>query len=714
MAKRGAAPFVSIGTKLALLIAALVSVFGVVLYRELVDREWDSLVRAKMTAASMVADLFERSLVVPLDFGDSTTLLKDVADLGQNPDVTYAGIWSVGAKAPLAELHPASVHPDLPGGDSATAVVGDAVVARRTVLDPIGKRLGVARIHFSLAPERTAFDASKRRIFALSVVLAAGVAALLIGVTRRLIVTPLERLAAATRKVEEGGTARVSVSSNDELGRLGEAFNRMAAAIVDRERRLQELFDHMRQAIVVFGPDGIVERSASRRAEELFETGALEGTAIRDVLYAGQPDHSVEVRAFEEWREVVFASPVSSFDELAELAPSELTLERPSRDPGRVVLLLEFRPIARDGVVNRVMLLASDVTEARDLKHLVEAERLEHARRISSMRLLLAGGAHQFQSFAERAAKRLGECLDLVRSPARSLDSSAREEIFKVVHTMRGEARTFELSSVEASAMTVEEILAELGHDAAPTEAQRAKLAAAIEGALAAVRSAIDDFVEASPIGRAILDQVTVLRSDVATLLAMTEGRGDEIAKAVAKFAARPFGELAVRQTTALPALAEKAGKEVRVDVQGKDVPIPAEVASVLSGVLTHLCRNAVAHGIEPPLEREEHGKPKAGRILLSCTPGPSSPLVAVEDDGAGLDTERIRAQAKALGVAGSEGGASELVFLPGLSTAGSASDLAGRGMGLAAVADDLARIDWKISVSSEPSKGTRFTLEHR
>ena len=85
-----------------------------------------------------------------------------------------------------------------------------------------------------------------------------------------------------------------------------------------------------------------------------------------------------------------------------------------------------------------------------------------------------------------------------------------------------------------------------------------------------------------------------------------------------------------------------------------------------------------------------------------------------MEDDGAGLDAERIRAQAEALGVAASGGGASELVFLPGLSTAGSASDLAGRGMGLAAVADDLARIDWKISVSSEPSKGTRFTLEHR
>jgi chemosensory pili system protein ChpA (sensor histidine kinase/response regulator) len=87
---------------------------------------------------------------------------------------------------------------------------------------------------------------------------------------------------------------------------------------------------------------------------------------------------------------------------------------------------------------------------------------------------------------------------------------------------------------------------------------------------------------------------------------------------------------------------------------------------------------------------------------------------VVVADDGAGLDLEGLRARAAALGVAVPGGGAADLVFVSGLSTAEAQSDLAGRGMGLAAVAEDLAKVDWKISVSTEALAGTRFTLERR
>ena len=85
-----------------------------------------------------------------------------------------------------------------------------------------------------------------------------------------------------------------------------------------------------------------------------------------------------------------------------------------------------------------------------------------------------------------------------------------------------------------------------------------------------------------------------------------------------------------------------------------------------------------------------------------------------MEDDGAGLDARALRERARSLGVAEPADGAGELVFVPGLSTAASASELAGRGVGLAAVASDLAAVDWKISVWTEASRGTRFTLEQR
>jgi len=708
----GSTRFLSLGTKLVAFIAALLSLVGLVLYLELAQREWQNLVQAKRTAAAMVGDLLAASLVAPLDFGDAAGIEKNLGNLEQNGgDVEYAVVRGEGSVEPVAELHhghagPAALEAGAPGDRAAMA--GDRVVARREITDPTGKRLGSAVVEFSLAPERAAYDGAKRRILWLSLLLTAAVAAALIGVTRRMIVMPLERLAGAAREVENGRAARVDVRANDELGRLGGAFNAMAAAIADRERRLGELFDHMRQAILVFGPDGKVERTASRRAVDLFGTTSLQGLGIAEALYPGAPGHSVEVRALDEWRELVFASPASAFDELAELGPAELTLERGGE---RIVLTLEFRPIDRGDEVTRVMLLATDVTEARTLEHAVVVTRLEHARQMASMRLLIAGGAHQFAGFAEDATARLKRGAVLLA--AEPFPATALDEVFQIVHTLRGEARTFDLQHFEAEALQAEGLLGRL-RAGASTAAQRQELGARLDGALAAIRAATEEFVARSPIGRTVLDQVTVRRSDVARIEELAAGRDDALAQAAIQLTARPFGELAFRQASAVPPLAEKVSKQVRVDIEGNEVLVPAAVARVLGGALAALCRNAVAHGIERPAEREERGKARTGRIVLACVAGGRSPRITVEDDGAGLDARALRERARSLGVAEPADGAGELVFVPGLSTAASASELAGRGVGLAAVASDLAAVDWKISVWTEASRGTRFTLEQR
>jgi chemotaxis protein histidine kinase CheA len=85
--------------------------------------------------------------------------------------------------------------------------------------------------------------------------------------------------------------------------------------------------------------------------------------------------------------------------------------------------------------------------------------------------------------------------------------------------------------------------------------------------------------------------------------------------------------------------------------------------------------------------------------------------VITVEDDGRGLDLATIRARASALKIPMPAKGAAELIFAQGLSTAESVSDLAGRGVGLAAVHAELASIGWEISVSSEPGQGARFTV---
>src|SRR5205823_1838476 len=138
---------------------------------------------------------------------------------------------------------------------------------------------------------------------------------------------------------------------------------------------------------------------------------------------------------------------------------------------------------------------------------------------------------------------------------------------------------------------------------------------------LARTREAIDRgadvFVAASPIGRAALDQVTVQRQDVQELLDLVGSRDDALGRVASRLASRPFGESTASLIDMTPTWGEKEGKQVSLDVEGRELRVPPQLARVLGAVLTHLVRNAIAHGIEPPPDREEAGKPAVGIIRI-------------------------------------------------------------------------------------------------
>lgn len=161
--------------------------------------------------------------------------------------------------------------------------------------------------------------------------------------------------------------------------------------------------------------------------------------------------------------------------------------------------------------------------------------------------------------------------------------------------------------------------------------------------------------------------------------------------------------------------LAKEHGKLVRLSMSGADTTIDKAIIDRLGEPILHLVRNAIAHGIEPPDERARVGKPREGSILLSAAHGSGRVAITVEDDGRGLDQARILERARALGYevgpASSES-LTALVFLPGFSTAESASTLSGRGVGLDAVARSIQAMDGTIAVHTESGRGTAFRLD--
>lgn len=713
----------SIGAKLTLGTVGVLLAASFVLYGELTRRERQSLVDAKATAASMVADLFAASLVAPLDFQDPDAIQTELAHLEKNPEVICAAVFAEGDEGAAARLDRGcdASAPVLAGELGPDAKIhDDRVEVAREVIGRSG-RVGRTRVVFSLARENAAFEASRRRIFTLSLALTVGTAALLLAFTRRQIVNPLHELAQAARRVGRGELgARVELRRADEMGQLGATFNQMSEAIHDRETRLgavtkslRELFDHMQEGILAFDRDGLVRGEVSRRARRFFGSD-LEGQHIAQLLYGGA-SHEVDAQAFEEFRSLAFDVPLDHWDELAELAPREVKIVR--RGKARA-LEVEFRPIVRDDKVERVMMLAADVSEKKRLEKAVEEQEEEHARRMAAMRRLVAGGANLFVAFMESARDHVATCLATLGSAPRSLSRAEIDGVFRHVHTMKSEARSFDLGGLEAELGALEERLRELRDSAradgdVSTSASHAELLAGLQRADDAILRAREDFVAVSPTGRAALDQMTVQRSDVEELRSAVVGLGDErIENIVARLASRRFGESAATLIDQVPAWASREGKQVELHVEGRDVPIPPSLGRALAGVLTHLVRNAVVHGIETPLDRTREGKEPVGVVTLTAVDGAAGPTIAVEDDGRGLDEAHIRARAERLGLEDPGAPVTELVFVPALSTREAADDLGGLGVGLDAVRTELRALGYAVSLEYVAGRKTRFLLQ--
>lgn len=162
--------------------------------------------------------------------------------------------------------------------------------------------------------------------------------------------------------------------------------------------------------------------------------------------------------------------------------------------------------------------------------------------------------------------------------------------------------------------------------------------------------------------------------------------------------------------------LEAQTGKAVDLVVEGDETEIDKLIVDNLYDPLLHILRNAVDHGIEPPDQRRAAGKPEQGRVLLRAAHEGGEVRVTVRDDGRGIDLAAVRARAQAAGLA-EEGQAlsddevRQLVFAPGLSTAGEVSNLSGRGVGMDAVRSAIEGLRGKVSLSSVPGKGTRITL---
>ena len=179
-----------------------------------------------------------------------------------------------------------------------------------------------------------------------------------------------------------------------------------------------------------------------------------------------------------------------------------------------------------------------------------------------------------------------------------------------------------------------------------------------------------------------------------------------------------PLGQTFDRLARAVRQVARDHGKDVRLVVSGADTEVDKLIVEELTDPLLHLIRNAIDHGIEPPDVREQAGKSPTGTLALNAYQKGNHVVIEVEDDGAGMDADRIVESAVARGTISEEVGAElaradklDLIFVAGVSTAGEVSNLSGRGVGMDVVKTHIARLGGVIDVQSKREIGTKFTI---
>ena len=237
----------------------------------------------------------------------------------------------------------------------------------------------------------------------------------------------------------------------------------------------------------------------------------------------------------------------------------------------------------------------------------------------------------------------------------------------------------------------------------------------------------LDRFSTMQQVSRSLMETVSDLGSirellenqqrDTETLLLQQSRVAVELQDGLLRTRMVPFSQLVPRLSRLVRQTAIQTGREAELTVNGAEGEMDRSILDRIVPALEHLLRNAVAHGIEQPHQRLEKGKPETGEITLTLSQEGTNVLLVLQDDGAGLNLNKIREKALSQGllVEGDEitdDDLMQLVLESGFSTAKEITQISGRGVGLDAVSSDVKQLGGLMSLNSEMGKGTSFTIQ--
>ncbi|OGK11020.1 MAG: hypothetical protein A2W80_12570 [Candidatus Riflebacteria bacterium GWC2_50_8] len=383
---------------------------------------------------------------------------------------------------------------------------------------------------------------------------------------------------------------------------------------------------------------------------------------------------------------------------------------------------LQYHPLSSDAGNSSLLVQMTDVTETKKLIAQVEASQKE-----SAQIRAIAETPELFKDFL----RGVRETIENVKTSAARLDFAAApvefvNEMFRGIHTIKGIAGAMGMPETVVFAGYLEDSLGrarnqeKIGEDlVAEIKSGSENLEKKVEETrkLATLIFPEEELAASVPVLRISLEKLKHLENCFENAR-LSEALHNEACVKLRELQQTPAGKGLERITRLAPGLAAQLNKKINFTMQGETTLLPYELAQKLSEPLIHMLRNAFDHGIEGEDQRIAAGKLETGSVKVSAGTNGQCYEISIEDDGKGLDPEVLRQSAVRKGILSPESADSlsseeclNLIFRPGFTTAGTVSEISGRGVGMDAVQVAIAKMAGSIIIDSVPGKGCRFTI---
>ena len=496
---------------------------------------------------------------------------------------------------------------------------------------------------------------------------------------------------------------------------LEEKVRERTAALQQKNRDIASMMANMHQGLFTITANATIHEEYSAFLGSIFETNQIAHRKFSDFMFNQARLSADEIDQCITAVDTIVGEDVMMFDFNSHCLPAVMTIVF---EQGRQKILeMDWNPILSDsGQVDKLMVAVRDITELKAL----EAEANRQREELEIIGEILGVEADKFRDFLSISSNLLDQCRSLIEQTPHK-DPQVIASLFRNMHTVKGNARTYGLKQITEKVHGVEQTYDDLRRNE-----QMAWEPEQLLRELEEVREIVELYgsvfgeklggnTETGPGMTIDRERIDSLLEEIRTI--DTQSVPSQVQRfmrntysTLVQVEAQPVSTLIGDVVGSVKSLAGDLGKpEPRIIIDDGDAFIKRDMHSTLNNIFVHLFRNAIDHGIESPQERRKKNKPEAGRIVVKVAGDEQRLTMEVRDDGRGMAITRIfeKAIEKKIYPPGAPRPPAQeianLIFAPGFSTAERVSSISGRGVGMDAVRDFLRSRGGNIEVVLDP-----------